>query len=54
MMNLSLRLILSAMGHTSFWVGSLIVASLNMLINIFFDALFGYKENTKIRGWRAE
>ena len=53
-MSLSLSIIISAMNHTPLWVGSLLVCSLNMVINIMFDIMFGYRENTKIRGWRGE
>lgn len=54
MINFTYNLILSAVNHTPFWLGSLIICALNMTVQILFDIIFGYKGNSKIRGWRGE
>ena len=53
MLNWSLKVILTA-SNSDFVPAALVVASLNMLVQILLDACFGHKNNMKIRGDRGE
>lgn len=51
MLNWSLRFILKISSNPDFVYASLVVASLNMLIQILLDAIFVRKEWSKLGGW---
>lgn len=53
MLNWSMKLVMQTW-DSAFVQGAMIVASLNMLIQIVFDFAFGYKNNMKLRGDRGE
>ena len=53
MLNWSFRMAVN--GFQTDWVqAALLVASFNMLVQILLDAVFGHKNNMKIRGDRGE
>lgn len=54
MENWSYQLCLWVFSHKGIVPAALVVASLNMLIQIAFDLMFGEKKNIKARGDRGE